>query len=133
MKENGLRTREMDEDMRCFPMAILTKATTREEEHTEKESTLGRMEKYTMANGNKAWRVAMVFGRAQTENHTLASGKTQRLKAMECMYGEMVTNTKENGRDASEMGMVVISSPTEMSSLVNIKMASQKALVSTSG
>ena len=54
MKVTGLRTREMDADMRYSQMAIHTKATTRQEEQTERESTLGRTEKCTTANGSKA-------------------------------------------------------------------------------
>ena len=77
--------------------------------------------------------MATVFGRARTENHTLASGKTRRRKAMACMFGEMVISTKESGKAASGTGTVATSSPMEMSSSANIRLASLKDLVSTNG
>ena len=44
--------------------------------------------------------MAMESGKEQTENHTLASGKTRKHKATECMYGVMVTSMKANGMAA---------------------------------
>ena len=51
-KESGARTNAMDVDTRYSLMAILTKAIMNVAKLTGKAYTHGRMERYTMENGN---------------------------------------------------------------------------------
>ena len=53
MKENGLKIKDMGAVLRYFLTAIPSKEIILEEKLMVKEFILGKMEKYTMVNGNK--------------------------------------------------------------------------------
>lgn len=62
-----------------------------------KEYTLGRMEKYTMANGTRVLSKAMVSGKEFLKTHILESGKIQKHMVTECTPGLTEIGMKDSG------------------------------------
>lgn len=75
----------------------------------------------------------MVSGKVLKVNPILANGRITKQKVLVYMFGQMETNTKENGKDVFVMAMALISLQMVIYTLVNIKKVTQMDLVSTDG
>lgn len=63
MRDVGLQIWEMEKVLNDIQMVIHTLDNLNKEKLTEKEFILGKMEKFMMENGTKAWNKDMVYGK----------------------------------------------------------------------
>lgn len=119
--------------MSCLVMVIPIKENTLKEKPMEKEHTYGEMARSMTESGTMDRNLDTVYGRASMETVTSASGKTVRLKVMECIYGWTATGMKVSGPSASGMETELISLPMEITILANTSKASRMDLGSTNG
>ena len=133
MKVSGSLTKEVVGATSYSQLAILTMERMKMERRMVKVSISGKTAKSMMVNGSWESNMGMACGKALMENHTSASGKLEKPKAMAYMFSLTVINTKASGFSAYAMETVQISSPTVTATLVSTKKESLKALVNTSG
>ena len=87
----------MGKDSNAMPMAIHTLVILDKERLTEKESTHGKMVKYSMESGIKVLSTDMVFGREFMVILSLENGFDLKLMVMVCILGQTVIAMKVNG------------------------------------
>lgn len=122
MKENGLKTQEMEKDLKGILMRILTMASLSMEELMVKESIHGRMERSMMDNGIKAWNKDKESGKELRMTLTLVNGRILKLMDMESIDGLMVIDMKDSGKKVWNMELVLILFQMENPSMVILSM-----------
>ena len=88
----------MEEAFRCFPMLLFIRANTSTGNQKESGSISGLMDNFIKGSGSMASNMAQECGREPKVIAMLESGEWEKLKAMECMSGSMVTDMKEISR-----------------------------------
>lgn len=96
----------MEKVSNAIRMAIPTSVNLNTEEPMVKEYTLGRTEKYMMANGTRVLSKAMVSGREFQMTLILESGKIQKRMVTECIPGQTEIGMKVSGICVSSMAKV---------------------------
>ena len=114
MKECSETTLAMDEGLNATPMATLISVTSSTEKQTERESTHGQMESFTMESGVEGSSTEAACGKEFMVTPTLANGLSRKQRGMEFMYGETEIGMRENGSSASSMAKGLTSLRTGM-------------------
>lgn len=99
-KANGKTTSSMEEAMSPTPTAHSTKGTMSTGNQKESESLFGRMEKSTKVNGRTEKSTEAVSGKETKETPISVNGNWAKQTVAECIYGLMVTDSKENSETA---------------------------------
>lgn len=97
MKVTGKMIRGMAQAMNAFTMEIYMQENMSMDVLMAKESSLGLMEKSTMANGEKDSRKDMASGEALKMTHISDNGKKAKQMDMEFISGKMEIGMKESG------------------------------------
>ena len=126
MKAFGTEILGMAKGLKDIQMATHTSDSSSMERHMAKESILGKMEKYMMANGIKASNKDTESGKECRMILISESGTLPRHMATECIPGPMATSMRDNGRCASSMDKERTLSYLGMSIRENMSIASHK-------
>ena len=123
----------MEKVSNAIQMAIHTSVNLNMGEHMVKEYTLGRTEKYTMANGTRVLSKAMVSGKEFLKTHILESGKIQKHMVTECTPGLTEIVMKDSGICVSSTAKEQTHSQMVRATTVNTQTENLMARESTPG